>query len=411
MAAGSGIPYLASAQRGHGSGASTTVADPPASCPRLLDTAVRLLGVADLDCAPPLEENAAMAKARTKPKQDERARKQPRKGIQDRTKKVSAAPSRYVHTRKAKKNAAQDERARDERASNKGRPARAPAHEQPPQPTVAVAQAPSLPTPAPVEPTPAEELQQRAVELLAKLAKLASNYLVAALDDMGVHRQAAHPTLLPTARILQAIVLATDLNDSDWLEARAKAAESYLAAHRSRPQPPKATNRYFQKIYTRAEAASHMKRFVLRKLQTYAEGGRRLSGVTLSNEIAEVIVGNLLGGAVDLAWEILPKLDPGTNEASVRAVAAHEIKRILEGADPKDLEPTAENIVRRVLGVLGYRESKSLFDFERKKQKRDAHVNEQPRTLLQGDTAAPAPTEMQPEADAADNVPPPQRNK
>lgn len=261
------------------------------------------------------------------------------------------------------------------------------------------------PAPTPPGLTPEAVLQQRAGELLEKLARLAYEYQQLAFDDMELHRRASQPSLGYTAAILRGVVRASDSSDHAWLEEQAKPAKRYVHEHRHDPDPPGAKFRVASRVWTRSEAARHMKRFVMRQLEDVSKDGQWSYDVIrpVSATIAEIMVGNLLGGgALELAWEFLPELreDLG-DDASTRARVDSAVMGILERqARPLDLEGVAEVIVRAVLSELGYKHTKALFDYERKAARTTQRTGRQ-RSPLEG----------QPAAETPDGVPLPQRNK
>ncbi|WP_437796477.1 hypothetical protein [Sorangium sp. So ce693] len=350
-----------------------------------------------------LEDNAAMPKRPSKLKPTRRAGKPSGSGGRDRAVTgVNASSSRNDRRQKTKHDDTPGQR----------KPKQRPLHEPPLEPAASVSDQVVQPVLAPKDLTPATA-QQQAEELLEKLAGVAFGYYQAALDDMWVHRRAAHIDLLYTARILQAVARANDGDDGVWLETQARRAKDYLDEHRDDPRPPDARSRPVLS-YERPEAANHMKRFVVQKLQNFSVDGRvpyHLSS-KVSDLIAEVMVGNLVGGgAVELAWEFLPELrqDLG-DDASTRAHVAHEVSRIIKNAEPYEFEATAKAVVRRVLRELGYKSTKGLFDFARKAEALQDAGPRQRRSVRATKDADQAAACTQATAETSDSTPPSERN-
>lgn len=248
------------------------------------------------------------------------------------------------------------------------KPKSVPGGEPPSEPAANVSSPVAQPSPAVLDLAPDAVQQQRAGELLDKLLKLAFDYQWLTFDDMELHRKASQPSLGYTAAILRGIVRASDRGDHAWLAEQAQRANRYLRAHRHEPVPPGAKLVSTWSVFNRPEAASHLKRFVMRKLEEFSRDGRWSYDVssTVSRDIAEVMVGNLLGGVDELAWQFLPDLRRDlVDDTSTRARVASAIERILHGTS-SNIEGTAEAIVRGVLSELGYKQTKALFDFERK---------------------------------------------
>ena len=309
--------------------------------------------------------------------------------------KGTASPAGHRRGREMKRDAA-----RTTRPSKKETPSSG----QAPEPAVNLNHQVAPPAPAPPALTPEAVQKQRAGELLEMLARLAYEYQQLAFDDMELHRKATQPNLGYTATILRGVVRAVDRGDHAWLEEQAKPAKRYVQEHRHEPHPPHARFRAALPVRTRPEAASHMKRFVMGQLEEVSTDGQWSDGVikSVSTSIAEIMVGNLLGGgAPEFAWAFLPELrEDLRDDASTRARVANAVVDILEGQDrSSDLEGVAEGIVRAVLSKLGYKHVKSLFDYERK-----ASTAQRPRR-------GPSSQEGQPAAEVPEGFPPPQRNK
>ncbi|MGK3998868.1 hypothetical protein [Sorangium sp. So ce1024] len=274
------------------------------------------------------------------------------------------------------------------------------------------------PAPAPPDLTPEAVQQHRAGELLEDLARLAHEYRQLAFDDMELHRKASQPSLGYTAAILRGVVRAIDLGDHAWLEEQAKPAKRYVHEHRHEPHPPHAKFRAASTVWSRPEAAGHMKRFVMRQLEDVSKSGQWSYDVIqpVSANIAEIMVGSLLGqGATELAWEFLPELrEDLRDDASTRARVESVVVGILErqestGARAPKLEDVAEGIVRAVLSALGYKHTKSLFDYERKAQ--TTQRAERGRSPPESQVADHDPVDTQAAAETLDGFPLPRRNK
>jgi hypothetical protein len=352
--------------------------------------------VDDLDRVPALEDDAVMPKRPPKQKPARRTGKPSGSASRGRAEpKEKASPAGHRRGREMKRDAA-----RSTRPPKKEVPSSGPA----PEPAVKLNQQVAPPAPAPPDLTPEAVQQQREGELLEKLARLAFEYQQLAFDDMELHRRAGQPNLSYTAAILRGVVRATDRGDHAWLEEQAKPAKRYVQEHRHEPHPPHAKFRAASPVQTRPEAASHMKQFVMRQLEDASKDGRWSHDVIqpVSANIAEIMVGNLLGGgAPELAWEFLAELrEDLRDDTSTRARAESAVVSILERqASPLDLEGVAEVIVRAVLSELGYRNKKSLFDYERK------------ASTAQRPGRGPSSQGGQRAAEAPEGVRPRQRNK
>ncbi len=152
----------------------------------------------------------------------------------------------------------------------------------------------------------------------------------------------------------------------------------------------------------------------MRQLERSAENQRWPYDVipTVSHRIAEVIVGNLLGGGGRPRVEFLPDLRQDLHDDnSTRSRVAYEIERILERTTASDIEATAEAIVRRVFSVLTDKPTKALFDLDRKARAAQKAGRTSRRKALVTATAGQIQTELQAAAEAPAGVPPPKRNQ
>jgi hypothetical protein len=344
---------------------------------------------------PALEDDAVMPKRPPKLKPTHRTGKPSGSAGRGRAEpKEKASPAGHRRGREMKRDATRSARP-PKKGGTSGGPAPEPAVNLIPQ---------AMPAPAPPDRTPEAAQQQRAGELLDQLARLAFEYQQLAFDDMELHRRASQPNLGYTAAILRGVVRATDRGDRAWLEEQAKPAKRYVQEHRHEPHPPHAKFRAALRVWTRPEAASHMKRFVMRQLEDASKDGRWSHDdiQPVSANIAEVLVGNLLGGgAPELAWEFLPELrEDLRDDASTRARVESAVVSILERqARPLNFEGVSEVVVRAVLSELGYKNKKALFDYERK-----ASAAQRPGRGRRSQ-------EGQPAAEAPESVPPLRRNK
>src|SRR6185503_16278169 len=155
-------------------------------------------GQHDLDHVPALEDDVVMPKRPPKQKPARRTGKPSGSPGQGRAEpKGRASPAGHRRGREMTRDTARSTRPPKKEVTSSG-PA--------PEPAATLNYQVASPAPAPPDLTPEAVQQQRAEELLEKLARLAFEYQQLAFDDMELHRRAGQPNLGYTAAILRGVV-------------------------------------------------------------------------------------------------------------------------------------------------------------------------------------------------------------